>query len=143
MRCKICGSDNSSGSKYCTSCGALIENNIYSEKNEELGIVNYQKEQHGTAAMILGLISLILGLMCCLGWISIIASIATGIGAIVFSSMSLKSKSKGQAIAGMVLGILGLIIGLLMLFFTLTADIWLQWFEENYPELWEEYYNSL
>ena len=93
--------------------------------------------------MILGLISLILGLMCCLGWISIIASIATGIGAIVFSSMSLKSKSKGQAIAGMVLGILGLIIGLLMLFFTLTADIWLQWFEENYPELWEEYYNSL
>lgn len=72
----------------------------------------------GTAALVLGIVSLLLLLVCGLGVLTAIAGIIVGIIAVV------RKSNKGRAIAGIVLSVLTLIIAIIVF----------SWFVSNFQE---------
>ena len=55
------------------------------------------------------------------------------------SILSLKTKERGKAVAGLICGIIGLFLGLLLLGITLLFinPAFLEYLRENYPEFWQ------
>ena len=81
------------------------------------------------AALILGIASIVL---CCTG-----INVLTGIAAIVFGILGLKSRSRGMAIAGLVLGGICLLMTIIGIIFMFTASG-----QEFFREFSREFFND-
>lgn len=143
MKCRVCGAENLYDAKYCINCGSLLENNeIQKGNNFDGSNININKSPLGVSSMVLGIISTIMGVICCFGWVNVVISILFGVLAIVFSIKAWNSGSRGQVVAGLVLGIIGLTLGIILLVLnSIDPELFIQWFEDNYPDLWDEYNN--
>ncbi len=140
MKCPVCNSLNDQGARYCAYCGANLTVTTTFISKESLVQAEYNpRTVYAKPAMILGIISLVFGVICCMGPISIVLSIIPGILAIIFSILSLKTKERGKAVAGLICGIIGLFLGLLLLGITLLFinPAFLEYLRENYPEFWQ------
>jgi len=128
MKCNSCGHENEVTANYCEVCGAALNvstvrgNEVREDKNPGLA----------KASMILGIVSLVFGVLCCFGIISAVISLGCGITAIVFAIMSWKSSKQSQAIAGLVCAIIGVILGAIILFIFLNQEALIVWFEQYY-----------
>jgi uncharacterized membrane protein YvbJ len=110
--CSKCGAPNEGGSQFCNKCGAQLEQTtppIASAQTNEDVQVTKRKSGHATASLILGLIGIIINP--CL------------IFAIVFGVIALNKRKKdpnlegrGQALAGLWIGIIGLVLWILAIF---------------------------
>jgi len=112
--CPKCGAPNEGGSQFCTKCGAPLDQPSQPAASPETGtnIAGIKRKSgYAQAALILGLIGIIFNP--CL------------ILAIIFGAVALKKmktdpnlEGRGQALAGLWIGIIGLILWIL-------AIIWL------------------
>lgn len=147
MKCPVCGNLNDNDAKYCSSCGANLQvSNTYEQQARSVTSTSYNpKVVYAKPAMILGIISLSFGIICCFGPISIAVSILAGISAIILSILSIKTEEKGRAITGLVCGIIGLLLGITLLSVVLlfTDPQFLIYLQDNYPELWEAIEDAL
>ncbi len=123
VKCSICGAINDEGSPYCYVCGTQLAKNNATNTNYSInsGIGGYQMYETNSAAdrkaqvgMVLGIISLVTGITCCLFFVSVI----TGLIGLIYSIIALnkKTNTQGKAIAGLVMSIIGLLIGIYMTF---------------------------
>jgi uncharacterized membrane protein HdeD (DUF308 family) len=128
MNCKSCGHENEITANYCEVCGTALTNSAVRKSQ----VMENKYPGLAKASMILGIISLIFGVLCCFGIFSIILSIGCGVIAIVFAIMSWKSSNRSQAIAGLVCAIIGLILGIIILLIVLNQAALAQWFEQYY-----------
>lgn len=86
------------------------------------------------ASMILGIFSI---LCCCFTYIGLII----GVLSIVFAVVSRVRMGyfDGMAIAGLVLGIIGVVFSAAIIVVdTVFAEQYLEWFEANYPDIYEQ-----
>lgn len=134
--CPKCGAENDQMSKYCIVCGKALTQT----KNHTV----YTKDRSTQAklSLIFGILSAVFGILCCCG-VLYIPAILTGIASLILGIMSVKSEKKGNAIAGIVLGIIGILLGLFMLGVIMNEDQILEYIRVNYPELWEEIQETL
>lgn len=129
-KCRICGHENESSEVYCKLCGSQLDDKPYSSQNTN----NYQtKSTSSSAGLVLGIVSAVSSITCCLFLVSII----TGVIGIIVSAIALKNEkgNKSKHIIGLVLSIIGLAIGLIMLVSVIGTM--------NNPEFWEEYKKML
>lgn len=130
MKCNSCGHINAEYSNFCVVCGSNLS---YSKANIENELVN-DKSGLATASMILGIISAVFGVVCCLGYISVAFSIGCGVMAIIFSIISWKSSKQKYAIAGLVCGICGLILGIITLIIVINGEYIMEYWEDYIGE---------
>lgn len=148
MKCQVCGKENDIDAKYCVDCGALLTK---TEEKDPYQVYEVQekpynsREAYAKPAMILGLVSLGFGIICCFGPLSIIISIVCGILAIVFSILAMKTTQKGKAVTGLVCGIIGLLFGIMLLTIMILFNdpAFLAYLQENYPEFWQAFQDAL
>lgn len=141
MKCLICGKENEQDAKYCVDCGALLSQPNY----DQYGGNTVQEKPYNPRviyakpAMILGIVSLASGVICCLGPLSIVVSIVCGLLALIFGILSIKTDKQGQAVTGIVCGIIGLILGVLLVasIIIFQSAEFQQYLYDNYPELWQ------
>ncbi|MFA6627403.1 MAG: zinc-ribbon domain-containing protein [Bacilli bacterium] len=147
MKCVTCGKENEDNAKYCVDCGAaLVEASIFDADDPIVQEKPYNpKEVYAKPAMILGIVSLSFGIICCLGPISMVISILCGILAIIFSILSLKTDKRKNAVVGLVCGIIGLVLGILftIAFIVINSPEFLSYLEQNYPEIWQAYQDAM
>lgn len=87
------------------------QQSFYAETQNADGPVNGNKKGMAIAAMVLGILSVVL---CCLWYIAIPA----GLIAVILGALSMKDpSSKAFAITGIITGIIGLVIGILWIVF--------------------------
>jgi len=110
--CPKCGAPNEGGSQFCNKCGAPLDQPntpIASPQTNDNVQPAKRKSGHATASLILGLIGIIINP--CL------------IFAIIFGAIALNKMKKdpnlegrGQALAGLWIGIIGLVLWILAIF---------------------------
>lgn len=135
MYCKYCGTDNASDSKFCSSCGANLEENNAQGANEQPNYsqpdysqpdysqpnssqnpyANYNPAyqnngQNGKGFAIAGLVCGIISLFC-------FAFILGTLGIIFGCVAKSKGYKGGMATAGIVCGIIGIVLWAVMLIF--------------------------
>lgn len=108
MICSQCGKENEEGVKECVACGAKLETVQVEEVKQETATASKSKECKKAKT---SLITAIVGL--------IIAGIICGTYALVSGIQSLKEikaepelKGKGNAIAGIVIGVIDIILAI-------------------------------
>lgn len=120
--CQICGTVNEADAKYCAVCGSQLSSVV--QKTEVVSQspsvnVYVTDNKFATASMVIGIISLIASLTCCLFVLSLIG----GVVAIVFGIIALKKdpSNTGKPLAGIICGAIGAIIGFIMLISVIVA----------------------
>ena len=111
--CGNCGNELSSDSKFCTYCGAQINEVVETEvvEENETSEVTVKTDETKTngfaiAGFVLALVSLFINLW---GLIGILAVIFSGIG--ISCTGPNKEKGRGLAVAGLIIGIISVIWG--------------------------------
>jgi uncharacterized membrane protein YvbJ len=107
MYCPKCGAQNAEGNKICSQCGAALTETI-SPAAAQPTMVDTRTSGMATASLVLGIIGIFIGLC------SILAII---FGAIALGQINRDPhlQGKGQAIAGLVLGIAVIALGIIFL----------------------------
>lgn len=140
MKCNVCGYENLDNTKFCVNCGASLETKTESyEPIEEFSSIN-DREKFATPAMVLGILSCSFGVICCLGWISVIGAVICGILALIFSILAWKTRFRGKVVAGLICGIIGLILGLFYLTVFIFQEQLFEFFNNNgyqFPDYYE------
>ena len=140
-RCRICGHINSTGDQYCKLCGSQLQakptptytntNGSYSSNNSI-----YANNKTSTPGMVIGIVSLVSSITCCLFLVGLIG----GIAGIFMNIKPIKYNyvDKSKAIAGLICSIVAAIIAAYLLY-SIIAVL-------TDPELMEEirqYYESI
>ncbi|MBP5408055.1 MAG: zinc ribbon domain-containing protein [Bacilli bacterium] len=141
VRCRICGHINTTGDQYCKLCGSQLQakptptytntNGSYSSNNSI-----YANNKTSTPGMVIGIVSLVSSITCCLFLVGLIG----GIAGIFMNIKPIKYNyvDKSKAIAGLICSIVAAIIAAYLLY-SIIAVL-------TDPELMEEirqYYESI
>lgn len=141
VRCRICGHINSTSDQYCKLCGSQLQakptptytntNGSYSSNNSI-----YANNKTSTPGMVIGIVSLVSSITCCLFLVGLIG----GIAGIFMNIKPIKYNyvDKSKAIAGLICSIVAAIIAAYLLY-SIIAVL-------TDPELMEEirqYYESI
>lgn len=137
--CQICGTVNEADAKYCAVCGSQLsstvqEKPVYTQiQTQNQGMYVDSQDRFGTSSMVVGIVSLVSSLTCCLFALGLIG----GVVAIVFSAISFKKNQGNQskAVVGLVCGCIAALIGLILLISVIAAM--------NDPEMLKEIQNML
>jgi hypothetical protein len=100
MYCSKCGKQVEDGARFCSGCGASLQN----YQNMFVPNENTKKE----AGMAIA--SLVLGIIGIIAWIIPIIGLPIGIAALVLGILGIKRSSKGMSIAGIVLAVICLVL---------------------------------
>lgn len=141
-RCRICGYENPATEKYCKKCGSQlvdIKQGSGYQANESQYIYK-QASNEGGPGFIVGIVSIVCSIICCLFFVGIIG----GICGIVLNAIALKKNTynRGKAIAGLVCSIIALVLGLVILIDIVTI-LSNPEFIEQYNQILEEYQKSM
>lgn len=112
-----------------------VKENKQEEKKEKIKQEQKSKKGFCIAALVLGIISLVLF---CMWYISI----PCGILAVIFGITGIKSTDKGMAIAGLVTGAITLSIMSIIISWIMTIAIAIGFSEEFEDEIYDRDYNS-
>lgn len=129
IRCRICGYVNKSSESYCKACGSQLEQSFssgtYSSSTDNI----YNEQDTSTPGFVVGIVSIIASITCCLSVVAVI----TGIVGIILNAKTLAKKTgnKTKATVGLVLSIIGLVISIVEIISSVAVL--------NNPEFWEEY----
>lgn len=126
-KCRICGHENEAKETYCKLCGSQLDDRP-SQTYSSSRTLNV-KSTSTSAGLVLGIVSAVSGVTCCLFLVALI----TGAIGVIVSIIALKNEkgNKSKHIIGLVLSIVGLLMGVMMLVSVISAF--------NNPEFWEEY----
>ncbi|NLK93883.1 MAG: zinc-ribbon domain-containing protein [Clostridiales bacterium] len=148
MFCEKCGNKLQDGVKFCPNCGFQVGSENYTFHDdkvihtENVQNINYQdiqamrkkkSENFGIAALVLGIISI---LLC----ITVFISGLCGILAIIFGIIQVVSKEKkGLGISGIITGGIGILLSIIFIFayISLASDVEIR---DRYE--YNDYYDS-
>ena len=142
-RCRICGYENPATEKYCKKCGSQlvdIREGAGYQANEAQSIYRQQAPNEGGPGFVIGIVSIVCSVVCCLFFVGIIG----GICGIVLNALALKRNTynRNKAIAGMVCSIIALILGIVILIDIVVA-LNSPEFIEQYNQIIQEYQNGM
>ncbi|MBP5307598.1 MAG: DUF4190 domain-containing protein [Clostridia bacterium] len=105
------------------------------------------KGKNGTAiaAMVLGIVSLSVCLVCCcFTYLTWIISLMAGVAGTVLGIISLvQSGAKAKAVTGLVLSVVAVVLSVVfMVALTIYVDYIADFMRENYPDVYDRYYGS-
>lgn len=118
VRCRICGHINSTEDQYCKLCGSQlsptsqpVNTNTSSSYSSNDSI--YANNKTSTPGLVIGIVSLVSSITCCLFLVGLIG----GIAGIVMNIKPIKYNyvDKSKAVAGLVCSIVALVIALYLL----------------------------
>ena len=120
MFCKKCGKELPEGTSVSPDCGEILMNGtpVYGQKNGSQQGYSYNQMQSpyeqqprgsgcAIAALVCGILSVV---TCCC---SPIINIPFAVAALICGGFGLKSRDRGMAVAGMILGGAGLLLGVI------------------------------
>lgn len=103
------------------------------------------KNGMATAAMVLGIVSLSVCLVCCcFTYLTWIISLMAGVAGTVLGIISLvQSGAKAKAVTGLVLSVVAVVLSVVfMVALTIYVDYIADIMRENYPDVYDRYYGS-
>ena len=118
VKCRICGHINSSNEQYCKLCGSQLRpsgESVYTNTNSTTSYSEsiYANNKSSTPGMVIGIVSLVGSITCCLFLVGLIG----GLAGIFMNIKPIKYNyaDKNKAIAGLICSIVALLIGLYIL----------------------------
>lgn len=121
MFCKVCGLNIEDSVKSCPNCGAAVENISYSQPTylAEAVVQKVDTAHNGiaVAALVLGIVSISFGIICCIPYVTAILSFICGVVGLVLGIFALKSKKKTQAIVGLSLSAVAIVVSIIVVIF--------------------------
>lgn len=118
-KCPKCGADVPEGNKYCIKCGASVDpqNNI----NKFSSNSTAPQKPSTSKSMIFGIIALVLCTVCCVFYITIIASFVFAVLGLVYANKEKDITNNSQRVAGLITSIIALCIDILFVIFLIIG----------------------
>lgn len=115
-KCVICGNVNTDDAKYCAVCGSQLSQKLPNEdiyyQSSVQNTYNVSEDKFGTSSMVVGIVSLVTTILCCMFPLGIFGGIASTVFAII--SLKKNGKNSSKAVAGLVCGIIAFVIALIV-----------------------------
>ena len=121
MFCKVCGLNIDDSVKSCPNCGAPVESIPYSKPVQAVELVAEKVDTAhdgiAVAALVLGIVSISFGIICCIPYVTAGLSLLCGLVGLILGIFALKAKKKTQAVVGLSLSAVAIVVSIIVIVF--------------------------